>query len=414
MKRIFFPAILILLFSPYHTQADPLKIKTVPAEKRLVAKSIEKTGVAIPGKTLRIASEVSGLLEKLNVDKGDVAKRGMVLADVDRKTALLLVEESKAMHKEVLVRKKLVDKPYRDDEIKIFQLKVDKAETEKKQAENDLQRFSKLFAEGHTSREQIDNAETKFQTAQLGVEIAKRNLKMAMDGSRVEEIQAAAVEVLKAQKSLNISQNNLKKTRVVSVEDGIISEKHVEEGEFVSAGQALLDLVVMDPVKISFAVSESELPFINLKNKIEFALSSTKDKFSGEVSFIAPVADSRTHLFNVEILVPNPNKTISPGMTATVNLGTNKMFGYPVKADWLRFHDKELGVFIISGGKVSFLPVTQRNYLAKEILLFEGVQEGDAIVTFASKDLAPGQIIKGLPDKLKKELVLTEGKEGGK
>ncbi len=385
--------VFISFIYPTHLLAETLKIKSLPVQKRLLTKTVEKTGLIIPGKTVKISSEISGLLKNLKVDKGDIVKRGEMLADVDRNAALLKVEEAQATYEEAMVRKKLIDSPYRKDEINVFNLEVDKAKADNENAENSYKRFSKLFSEGHTSREQMDDAETGYKTSFKVLEIAKKKLKMAMDGSRPEEIQSAENEVRIEKKKLQIAENNLKKTRILSVARGIVSNKYVEEGEFVSTGQLLIEIVVLDPVKVSFAVSESELSSVIKSKKVNFTLPAIGKSFSGKVSFISPVADSKTHLFNVELSVPNKNRTIHPGMTAKVLLTGKNMTAYPIHADWLRFYEKKLGVFVLSGGKVHFIPVNQNNYLAKEILIYDGIKEGDEIITFSSGKLFPGQTI---------------------
>ena len=393
MKQIVI-VVFIFLSWPSALFADALKIKTFPLQKRFITKTIEKTGLVIPGKTIKISSETSGLLEKLTVDKGETVKKGMMLADVDRKTALLQVEEARARYEEAIVKKKLIDIPYREDEIKVFSLQVDKAEADKKNAENTLNRFSKLFSKGHASKEQLDDADTKYKTSLAALEIVKKNMKIAMDGSRIEEVETAENKVLIAKKSLDITKNNLKKTRVMSVLNGIVSNKHVEEGEFVAVGQVLIEIVVLDPVKVSFAVSERELSNVKRSGRVKFSIPAIGKDFSGLVSFISPVAASKTHLFNVELSANNKDKTIYPGMTAKVHLSANKVIAYPINADWLKFYDKNLGVFVLSSGKVKFIPVNQNNYLAKEILLFDGIKDGDEIITFSSQKLVPGQKVK--------------------
>jgi len=391
MKRI--TLILIFLLCPVSLSAEGLKIKTASVQKQLVTKTIEKTGAVIPWKTIKISSEISGLLEKLNVDKGNQVAKDMILADVDRNTAFLQVEAARTRYEEAIVKKKLVDKPYRDDEIKVFRLEVDKAEENKKHAENAYKRISKLFSDGHASQEELDDAETKFNTSLTALNIAEKNLEIAIDGPRKEETESAENKVLIAKKDLDIAENNLKKTRVVSVVKGIVSDQYVEEGEFVAAGQVLVEIVVLNPLKVSFAVSEQELSYLNKSDKTEVVIPAPGKTISGEVCFISPVADTKTHLFNIELLVLNENRNIYPGMSAKIHLATNKITAYPIRADWLRFNDDKLGVFVLSQDKVKFIPVNQENYLAKEILLYEGIEEGDKIITFSSQKLIPGQSI---------------------
>lgn len=392
MKRTTF--FLVLFLSCQLTAAaKERKIKTVTVEKQHLTKTIEKTGTVIPWKSINVSSEISGLLEQLNVDKGDQVTKEMILADVDRHSAFLQVEAAHTRYKKSIVNKKLVENPYRDDELKVFSLQVEKSEETKKHEENSYKRIAKLFSEGHVSAEEMDDAETKYQVALAALKIAKKDLKIANDGSRDEEIELAENEVLIAKKNLDIAENTFRKTRIVSVVEGVVSHKYVEEGEFVGIGQKLIEIVVLDPLKITFAVSEQELSYLCHGNEVEVAIPAIRKNISGNVNFISPVADPKTHLFNIELVVSNEKREIHPGMSATISLATNSIEAYPIRADWLRFNDNNLGVFILSKKRVKFIPVNQENYLAKEIFLFEGIEEGDKIIIFSSQKLFPGELI---------------------
>ncbi|GJQ59985.1 MAG: HlyD family efflux transporter periplasmic adaptor subunit [Candidatus Scalindua sp. AMX11] len=394
MKRATF-FLVLFLFGQITVAEEERKIKTIPVKKQHLTKTIEKSGTVIPWKTMKVSSEINGILENLHVDKGDHVTKEMFLADVDRHSAFLEVEAAQTRYKRAFVKKKLVDKPYRDDEIKVFSLQVEKSEENKKHEENTYKRISKLFSEGHVSEEERDDAETKYQIALTALKIAKKNLEIAIDGSRDEEIESAENEILIAKKNLDISENNLRKTRVVSVVEGIVSNKYVEEGEFVRFGQVLVEIVVLDPVKITFAVSEQELSYLLKGNEIEVTVPAIGKKVTGKVSFISPVADPKTHLYTIELFISNEKRDIYPGMTSTIHLATNTIEAYPIRADWLRFNDNELGVFALSKKRVKFIPVNQKNYLAKEIFLFEGLEEGDEIIIFSSKKLLPDESVDG-------------------
>ena len=392
MKRILF-LVVLLLFSHVALSAENRKIQTVAIQKQHLTKTIEKSGTVIPSKTIKISSETNGLLESLYVDKGDQVAKETILADVNRNSAFLQIEAAQTRYKKALIRKKLVDNPYRDDEIHIFRLQVKKSEKNKNHEENAYKRISKLYSEGQVSEEELDDAETKFQLALTAFKIAEKDLDMVIEGSREEEVESAENEVLIARKNLDIAENNFKKTRIVSVVDGVISNKHVEEGEFVAMGQILVEIVVLNQLKVTFAVSEQELSYLIKGHTAKVTIPSIGKTISGKVSFISPVADSKTHLFNIELSVSNESGDIYPGMTAKIHLATNTINAYPIRADWLKFYDNKLGVFVLSKNKVKFVPVNQDNYLAKEIFLYENLEEGDRIITFSSQKLIPGESI---------------------
>ncbi len=385
--------ILLFLVCPVISYAEKVKIKTAPVHKQHLTRSIEKTGSVIPWKTIKVSTQINGLLEKINVEKGDIVKINTIIADIDRNYAILKVEAAKTRYDKSIVRKKLVDKPYREDEIKVFSLKVDKATEEKKNAKGAYERTSKLFSDGFVSQKEMDDVETRFNIALTAMEIAKRDLKVAIDGSREEEIESSEKEVMIAKRDLDIVESDLKKSRIISTVNGTISNKYVEAGEVVTVGQVLAEIVVLNPLKVSFAVSERELSFLNKSTNVNLTIPALKKTISGKVGFVSPVADTKTHLFNIELFVQNEDKSIYPGMTAKITLSTNTITAYPIRADWLRFNYQQLGVFVLSQKTVKFIPVNQENYLAKEILLYEGIEEGDEIIIFSSHKLVPGQQI---------------------
>src|SRR5690606_18859464 len=85
----------------------------------------------------------------------------------------------------------------------------------------------------------------------------------------------------------------------------------------------------------------------------------TGQTVSGEVTYIASVADNATRSFPVEIEIPNADFAIRDGVTAqaTVNIGTAP--GQLLPQSVLTLDDEGvLGVRTVEDGKVAFYPVT--------------------------------------------------------
>jgi membrane fusion protein, copper/silver efflux system len=122
--------------------------------------------------------------------------------------------------------------------------------------------------------------------------------------------------------------------QVVEVESntsGIVTEKRINTGDYVSQGSVLFEISDLSRVWVLFDAYESDLPFIKTGDKIDFTIQALPDiRFSGVIKFIDPVIDQVNRVARVRIETGNPGARLKPGMFVT---GT-------VKSDAGHFRDK--------------------------------------------------------------------------
>jgi hypothetical protein len=104
---------------------------------------------------------------------------------------------------------------------------------------------------------------------------------------------------------------------VSSGSTGIVRERKVAEGQFINAGDSLVDLTDLTSVWVKANVFDSDLPRI----RPGLAATVTSEalpgvKLSGKVDFIDPQSDPQTRTTPVRIQVNNPGTRLRPGMVA--------------------------------------------------------------------------------------------------
>ncbi|WP_242634413.1 efflux RND transporter periplasmic adaptor subunit [Marinobacter salicampi] len=101
--------------------------------------------------------------------------------------------------------------------------------------------------------------------------------------------------------------------------DGVVNRRYVELGEYVQPGQALLELVQVERLKVTgFAPQQS---VTNLAPGQEVTLELLDGRsLEGRVSFIASAADEETRSFRVEVEVANPDNWRVAGASATIKI----------------------------------------------------------------------------------------------
>ncbi len=159
-------------------------------------------------------------------------------------------------------------------------------------------------------------------------------LSLAVDGFRLEDIEAglAALDVTKA--GLESARINLNDTKILSPSNGYILTRVREPGSIVAPGSVVYTLTLHEPIWIRAYVSEPDLGYIKPGMKAEVYTDTYPDKpYEGQIGFISSQAEFtpktvqtpelRTDLvFRLRVIVNDPKGELRQGMPVTVKLKT--------------------------------------------------------------------------------------------
>ncbi len=193
----------------------------------------------------------------------------------------------------------------------------------------------------------------------------------------------AAVELARVQ---------LEKMRIVAPFAGIVGLRHVSVGEYLTAGQALVNLEAIDPVKADFRVPEKFLPAIRTGQGISIRLDAFPgETFKGEVYAIDPRIDVSGRSLLVRAKVPNPDRRLRPGLFARVTVLLQ------LKQDALTIPEQAIVpqgdsqfVFKIVDGKVTLTKVKIGMRRSGRVEILDGLSVDDEVVTAGQLKLRDG------------------------
>jgi membrane fusion protein (multidrug efflux system) len=191
----------------------------------------------------------------------------------------------------------------------------------------EIARANAHSAEARFLRSQSQLLQTKAQEQQ--VPIAEASFKSAL----------AAVERAKA--TLQQAELNLDYTHIIAPITGQVTQKSVDLGQYVSAGQLLFTIVPLDQVYITANFKETQLANVAVGQKVRIHVDTYRQEFEGVVDSLAGAAGSRQALLPpqnatgnfikvvqripVKILVKpnkNPNLVLRPGMNVEATIYT--------------------------------------------------------------------------------------------
>ena len=110
---------------------------------------------------------------------------------------------------------------------------------------------------------------------------------------------------------------------VLSPISGTIINRHVTLGDYIIEGSPLFEVIDLSHVWVVFDAYESDLPWIKLRDKINFTIKSIPgQKFEGSITFIDPVINRQTRVAGVRAELRNPGDILKPQMLVSGILTT--------------------------------------------------------------------------------------------
>ena len=187
-------------------------------------------------------------------------------------------------------------------------------------------------------------------------------------------------------------QNLLTNTQLTSPLNGIVTLRNYDSGD-IYAGNPILQIQQISPVKMLINVSEAHFPIVKkgMKAKVKLDVYGD-DEFTGNVTLVYPTINAQTHTFPVEVSLPNTNGKVRPGMYArvTMNYGVNKNVVVPDNAIVKQQGSGDRYVYVYKDGKVSYNKIELGRRMGNRYEVRSGVQDGDLVVTAGYTKLSDG------------------------
>ena len=352
-----------------------------------IVETVAATGKIQPEVEIKLSSEVSGEIIKLPIKEGQQVKKGDLLVSINPDLVQALVNQSQAGLQNV--KAQLTQAEANLDNLKL-----------------NFDRNKELYEKGVISKSDWERTFTDY-------EVAKANVK------------SAYYNVQSAQSSVKQSRDNLARTSIFAPRDGTISKLSVELGERVvgtaqMAGTEIVRVANLNNMEVEVDVNETDIVKVNVGDSTIVEVDAyLKREFKGVVTEIANTAENTLSVdqvtnFKVKVrILPESYKDLSadkpensspfrPGMTATVDIITNKkenIIGVPIssiviKTDTSSVKRKKIVketisiktekfecVFVKIGDIAKLRVITTGIQDDSNIEITSGLSEGDEVIT---------------------------------
>ena len=331
-----------------------------------IDQSIELQGQTTHNKKIDVKSETTGNITSISFKRGDKVSKGdeLIRISIENRKELLnsAKKDLERLIKELeLNEKNKVNRLSQNKElIKLYEIEFASAK--------------QLIDKGLSSKSKLSLASFNLANARSDQEDILINFE-----SQQSSIEAQIANVESQLKNIELDINN---TYIYSPFSGIISDKMIEESEYITPGNPMFTIIDLNPIKIQGYLSEFDVNKVNLGTKA--IIENTNGiKKEGLISFISPSAETSTRTFEITIEADNSDLSFKSGITTKITIAGSELKAHKIPPSILTLQDD---------GTVGVKAVNDEN-----IVIF--------YPTTSVKDTIDGIWVSGLPDKV--NLIVT-------
>jgi RND family efflux transporter MFP subunit len=222
-------------------------------------------------------------------------------------------------------------------------------------------------------------------------EIYQRRLiaKAQLDASTARR-DAARAALDAAQAAVRGSSEQVDYTVIRAPYSGIVVKRHVQVGESVRPGQALISGISLASLRVQAEVPQSDIAAIREHQRASVVLDNGARRIEARAVVPFPFADPQTHTFKVRIELPEQETGLSPGMTVKVAFAVGTAPRLLLPASALVQRGEVSAVYAFDGERIGLRQVRLGHRTGARVEVLAGLSAGDQI---AADPIAAGQLL---------------------
>ncbi|MEK7445115.1 MAG: efflux RND transporter periplasmic adaptor subunit [candidate division NC10 bacterium] len=380
--------------------AVPVGVATV--ERKMVPLQVVTVGNVQAYTTVGVKSQIAGQITKVHFTEGREVKRGDLLFTLDPRPFEASLRQNEANVAKDVAQRRQAEAALGQRGAEVTQalanLERDLAQMENARVQE--QRYRDLAKKEFIAREQYDQVRTNFAALQAVVQASRAAVENARASARAAE---AAVENAQAaikgnEAMVESARLQLAYTAIRAPMDGRTGNLLAQVGNVVKSGEdaPLVVIVQVQPIYVSFSVPEQQLTAINSYRArgtltVEARIDGGRRTAAGTLTFVNNTVDPTTGTIQLKATFPNADDALWPGQFVDVVLMLASEAAVVVPAEAVQAGQQGSFVFVVKPDlTVESRRVKVGRRLPRELVIEEGLQAGERVVTDGQLRLVPG------------------------
>ena len=362
------------------TLSEPaaIAVRAVTLQNEPIDRFLRVTGSLMADEQAEVAAETAGRVIATPVERGTRVAAGTVLVRISGTEADAQLREAEANASQIEARLGLTaSQPF--DPIHVPEVMNAKASLD--WAEAEFNRIKSLLDQRVVSQSEYEQRLTQVQAA-------RQQYLAAQNGA-----QQSFRSLVAARARIDLARKASADTSVRAPFAGLVAERLVSTGDYVTKGTKVVTVVKIDPLRVELTVPEQYLSRVNDGQAVRLSVDAyAGETFPAKVRFVSPALKTDQRALTVEAVAPNADGRLKPGLFATAMLQERA----PAPAVLVPNTSVETvagtsRVFVVTGDKkVEERIVTLGEHVGDRIELATGAKAGDRVATNPRGKLTDG------------------------
>lgn len=363
--------------------SNPIAIRAFPATEEVVQRRVQAVGSLYPLDESTVSAEVEGRVSKVLVDVGDTVQEGQVLVTIDDTELRYELDRQRAAVRQVRAQLGLGpnDPLPRDASQVAF---VQRAAADLFDAEQKYHRAEQLFNQQLISRQQLDEALSRFNGARAANDVA------------IQEVDRLKAQLQSNDAASKLAEKKLADTQIRAPLPGAIKERRVSPGEYLKVQSPVMVLVRADVLRARLAVPEKWAGAVKTGTTVDVQMEAYPgETFQGKLVRINPAVAQDSRTFEVEALLANPGGRLKPGFFIQASMPSDlAQKTLTIPEDAVNYRYGVYRVFVINGAQVKERQIKPGAQQGGRLEVLEGLQAGERVAVPVQGELRDGAVIR--------------------
>ena len=352
-------------------------VAAVAAVERPLARFIRATGTLMADEQADVAAETAGRVTSTPIERGTKVRVGEAMIHLSPIETDAQLKEAEANAAQIEARLGMAA----GNAFEVSAVpEVQSAKASYDLAQSEFNRITSLLDQRVVSQSEYDQRRTQMEATRQQFEAAKNGA-----SQQFQSLQAARARVALARKAST-------DTIVRAPFDGVIAQRLVSAGDYVTRGTKVAVVVRINPLRMQLTIPEQFVSAIGIGQPVNFEVDAYADRqFEGRVKFVSPSLQADQRAMTIEAAVPNATGELKPGLFATARIEQPaRTPGVLVPAGAVQITAGTSRVYVVTGDHVEERIVTTGQTVDTLIEVTKGLKAGERVATTNVAKLADG------------------------
>jgi HlyD family secretion protein len=363
--RIFAIAFVVAMFVAIGflmTRKTVIPVRAELSRRESILNTISTNGKIEPADNFEAHAPIPAAVKRVLVKEGDHVRAGQLLLALDDGDARAQAAKAAAQIKAAAADVNAVSKGGTHEEVLQNQADLAKARADLNSAERNLIALQKLQQTGAASTGELNEAQNRVKRAQADVQLLEQRQSARYSNPEVQRVQAQAAE---ARAAYSAAEQAVRSANIVAPRDGVVYSLPVRAGNFVAAGDLLVQVANLEKMQVRTFVDEPEIGKLQPGQKVTVSWDAIPGRVWGGVVSRVPttvVMHGTRSVGELICAVDNADLKLLPNVNVSVSVITDrqdnaitvsreaviqdqgKRFIYEVLGNKLKRHEVQTGV----------------------------------------------------------------------